>query len=394
MELSKERVAYLLEAFTSQKATSQEEKELMEWMHEAQEDAELMDFVKELWEKYQPGQHRSDVNWDVMFDRIVSGAQVVSIVPQPKRMRTWWPHIAVAAVLFFLLAGAYFFFFNRSSGPTLANKNEQPHDVKPPETNRATIKLSNGQTVYLDSVANGLLVRQNNVKVVKLADGKIAYSGSTAEVIYNELFNPRGSKVVDMVLSDGSHVWLNAGSSIRFPVAFAGNERKVSITGEAYFEIAHNPGMPFKVVKGETAITVLGTHFNVNGYEDETEIKVTLLEGKVKVSRGSETEDLKPGQQARVGDKIAISGDVDMEKVMAWKNGRFVFEMADIESIMRQLARWYDLDVKYEGKITSQFGGSISRQVNLSEIFKILEATGSIKCKVEGRAVTVQPGGF
>ena len=159
------------------------------------------------------------------------------------------------------------------------------NDVNPPGTNRAAITLANGQTIYLDSAANGSLTTQENVEIVKLADGQIVYRGSARETVYNTLTNPRNSKVIDITLADGSRVWLNAGSSLVFPVAFTGRERKVSVTGEAYFEVAHRAAIPFKVRKGETEITVLGTRFNVNAYDDDDALRVTLLERSVKVSR-------------------------------------------------------------------------------------------------------------
>ncbi|HSC39116.1 MAG TPA: FecR domain-containing protein, partial [Chitinophagaceae bacterium] len=209
----------------------------------------------------------------------------------------------VAAACFILLAGlgSYRLFFHHNALPgKLANTNIAP-DIKAPQTNRATITLSTGQRVYLDSVATGNLAQQGGVKVVKLADGLIAYNGTSRETGSNTLSNPRGSKVIDITLADGSQIWLNAGSTITYPIAFTGNNRKVSMTGEAYFEVAHNPSRPFIVSKGGMEVEVLGTHFNINAYDDDKNIQVTLLKGSVKVNKGPASHLLKPGEQAQVG---------------------------------------------------------------------------------------------
>lgn len=264
-----------------------------------------------------------------------------------------------------------------------------------PAINRATIQLANGQIVYLDSTANGIVATQSNVQLKKLADGNITYNGSstTPTVSYNTLTNPRGSKVINITLNDGSRVWLNAGSSVTYPVAFAGRERKVSIIGEAYFEVAHNAAMPFKVIKENMEVTVLGTHFNVNAYDDESDIKVTLLEGRVKMSiLHNQWAMMKPGEQAVATDagKLEIKKGIDMEMVMAWKNGEFQFgEATSIADIMKQLARWYDVDIEYKAMVTGHIGGVISRDVNISQVLKMLEMTGGVKFDVEGRKMVV-----
>jgi transmembrane sensor len=307
--------------------------------------------------------------------------------------------VAVAAAILIISTGTYFYLQNKNEKPNTVAETPIPTDIKAPQTNRATITLTSGQKVFLDSAANGQLATQNNVKLIKTAEGKIAYDGSlpvqNATLIYNTLTNPKGSRVIDMKLTDGTHVWLNAGSSLTYPVAFAGKERNVEITGEAYFEVARNAAMPFTVKKlnDDTKIQVLGTHFNVNAYDDENAIKVTLLEGSVRVTNGNNKSLLKPGQQAKINDKgIKVSNDVDTEEVMAWKNGKFQFgDASDIATIMRQVSRWYDVDIEYQGNISGGIGGSISRDVNASQVFKMLETTGVVKFKIEGKKVTVMP---
>lgn len=309
--------------------------------------------------------------------------------------------LAVAAsIITVIVLSSYYVFFRPSVEKNII-ANTTPADINAPASNRALITLSDGRTVYLDSVGNGALVSQSGANVIKTADGKIIYapSGSESqhdESIYNTLINPRGSKVIDMTLTDGSRVWLNAGSSVTYPVLFNGQDRVVSITGEAYFEITHNAAKPFKVTKGNMEITVLGTHFNVNAYDDEGEMKVTLLEGSVKVStnqRASYSKMLKPGQQAGIKqNNIETFNDVDLESVMSWKNGIFYFNNASIEMIMRQVANWYDVEVEYQGNVRNEyFGGTISRSENISQLIKALELTKTIKINIQGKKLIISP---
>jgi transmembrane sensor len=338
------------------------------------------------------GWQRIKANFNFAF------AEEAPVIPMSIKFN--WKKLAVAASIIGIIGIATYFIINNEKtivrGPSSIVTTT---DVAPPDKNRAMIKLADGTTVYLDSARNGELAMQGGVKVVKTEDGKIVYEttddGPQTTVKYNTLNNPRGSKVIDMTLADGSRVWLNAGSSVTYPVAFAGNERKVSITGEAYFEVAHNAKMPFKVSKGEMEVTVLGTHFNVNAYDDEGNIKVTLLEGSVKVSSVNRDQSsvLKLGEQAIAanGGELNVVKGVDVEQVMSWKNGLFDFgSKTSLEEIMRQVARWYDVDVVYEVSLKENFGGSISRSVNVSEVLKKLELTGRVKFNVEGKKITVK----
>lgn len=290
-----------------------------------------------------------------------------------------------------------------------------PADVKAPQTNRATITLANGQQVALDSLNKGLLARQGNIQLVKLDDGQIAYQAASGAIIKelqnNTLYNPRGSKVIDMTLSDGSHVWLNAGSSVTYPVAFVGKERKVAITGEAYFEVSPDASKPFYVSKGNIEVVVLGTHFNVKAYDDEEDMKVTLIQGSVKVLNTSAIDSssdrnpnslsgvmLSPGQQAAVtvekgvtARPIRIVPHPDLEAVMAWKDGLFNFNKVPLQDVMRQLARWYDVEVEYQGVVTAKtLGGEMQRDLNLSEVLDGLRDIG-VHFKIEGKKLIVMP---
>lgn len=287
--------------------------------------------------------------------------------------------VAAASVL--LLAGVLWFVTRRSDEAQLP-VTAKVIDVKAPVSNRASISLGDGRTVYLDSVSNGALAKIGDVDLVKLGDGKIMYSGSTGEVRYHTLNNPRGSKVIDIGLSDGTHVWLNAGSSLTYPVAFAsGGDRKVSMKGEAYFEVAKNKGVGFVVEKEEVSVRVLGTHFNVKAYDNEPDLKVTLLEGSVRVQQKQRALLLKPGEQAVVNsDAVSLVANVDAEEALAWKNGFTSFHGADISAVLRELERWYNIETVVKGEMKQKrFRTETDRAAPLRDILQVIFDDNQIK---------------
>lgn len=313
-----------------------------------------------------------------------------------------WVKIAVAASVIFLLTGYYLYLAPISNKRVAESvKISSINKDIAPGGNKAVLTLADNSVIVLDNIKNGALTQQGNVTISKLADGQLAYLSSnekSSEVLYNLITTPRGGQY-QLILADGSKVWLNAASSIRFPTRFSGSERKVEITGEAYFEVTKNAAIPFKVyIKtsgGEDGIVeVLGTHFNINSYEDEVDIKTTLLEGSVKVSTGKNSRILTPGQQADLKNNgmLYLIEDANINEVMAWKNGKFQFDEAtDITTIMKQIARWYDIEIEYKEKITSHIGGSISRDVHISKVLEMLEMTGTLKFQINGKKVIVQP---
>lgn len=268
-------------------------------------------------------------------------------------------------------------------------------DRKPPSSVNAILTLENGKTIVLDSVAKGEVVTVPGARIMKLADGRIRYEAiqnDTKNVQYNTLTVPRGSKIVELILDDGSLAVLNAASSITYPSIFTGHQRTVQMSGEAYFEIVKNKAMPFIVKNGTTRVEVLGTHFNVNAYENENTTNVTLIEGSVKVSQLQNNRDivLRPGQGAKIDDDIHLVDNVDVDEVLAWKAGKFKFgEYESIGTVMRQISRWYDVEIKYEGNVKGHIGGTISRQANVSQVLKLLEMTGVVKFKYDGEKITV-----
>lgn len=317
-------------------------------------------------------------------------------IQQPVVKMRWFKWAAAAAVILIVSTISFLILNNRIQSKQVAvnqlQQKELTNDIAPGQTG-AILTLANGEKILLDSTGNGSLAKQGNTSVIK-KDGELVYTndGKAAEVVYNTMTTPRGRQF-NLVLADGSKVWLNAASSITFPTAFTGKERKVTITGEAYFEIAHNAAVPFVVEKGNSSVQVLGTHFNINAYDDESTISVTLLEGSVKVNSGSADNIIAPGQQAQLkkDGKITLLNDVDVDNVVAWKNGRIHFEGVDIETVMRQMSRWYDVEIVYDKKLDDLFYADIPRNTMLSDVLKALELTKNVHFKIEGRKVIVVP---
>jgi ferric-dicitrate binding protein FerR (iron transport regulator) len=343
--------------------------------------------------------HRDEGQRDAWQELIKARIMRQIDVPETKKvfffkpLVKWWAAASVIAVLGVLSYWA----LSRKATRIAPVAKVQKTDVAAPASNKATVTLANGQQLFLDGAGNGALAVEGNVKVVKLANGEIAYqqgagSASATEMVYNTLSNPRGSQVIRVVLADGTKVWLNAASSLRYPVSFIGKGRAVSITGEAYFEIADDASRPFVVRSGAMDVRVLGTHFNINAFGDNgDDIRVTLLEGSIRINSGDGTALVKPGQQAVVTKDIRVRNDVDLDQVMAWKNGYFQFDNAGLKSVLQEVSRWYDVDVIYEGyNRPRQFVGEIQRDLSLSEILKLLEKN-KVRFKIEGKKLMVIP---
>ncbi len=305
--------------------------------------------------------------------------------------------IAVAASLIGVLLLTAFVFINKGGSKGIVKANVSEHQFKDdvsPGGDKATLILADGSIVVLDDAQNGILAQQGNSKVVKLG-GKLSYNPinkSSKEILYNTISTPNGGQY-QLELPDGSLVWLNATSSIRFPTSFVDKERRVEITGEAYLEVAKNRDKPFIVTVNNAEIQVLGTHFNINAYLDEDDVKTTLLEGSVKFVNGGNANILKPGQQSQLikNGTVKVVSSVDVEKVVAWKNGFFDFDNAGIETIMRQLSRWYNVEIEYNGKTDDLFIAEMRRNIKLSDALKALELTGKVRFEIEGKKIIVMP---
>jgi len=296
-----------------------------------------------------------------------------------------------AAILLLIIGSAAFYFWPKTNNQPLATKSiEKTNDILPGHEG-AVLSLSDGTKIVLDSAQNGALALQGDVQIVK-QNGQILYKGKNDEVVYNNITTERG-RMWSVTLSDGTKVWLNAESSLRYPLTFAGNERLVEMTGEAYFEVAHNATMPFKVKVANQVVEVLGTHFNINAYTNEPSVRTTLLEGLVRISKGNSQELIHPNEEASVSNNSANIkiNKVDAQNAIAWKNGYFSFHNADLKTVMRQLSRWYDIDVVYDKNIPHlEFEGAIDRSLNLSAVLRILEKT-RVEFKIEDKKLIILP---
>jgi len=307
---------------------------------------------------------------------------------------------AAASILLILSIGGYFLLPRQQPAQTLVHN--QPQDIAP-GSNRATLTLANGQKIILTKGLMGKLAQQGNTSIQVNGGNAITYNAAgnaitAAPVAYNTLSTVRGEQSpYPLVLADGTRIWLNAASSITFPTAFMGKERKVTVTGEAYFEVMHNAAQPFSVnVNGHT-IEDIGTHFNISAYDDEPAMRTTLLEGAVRVRLNQQNTEalLKPGQQAVIpaGKNTIRTKVVDVDEVMAWKNGYFDFDDENLEGVMRKISRWYDVDIVYaDNNLKTQvFGGTVSRFKTVSQVLKKLALTNTVHFKIEGKKITVIP---
>jgi hypothetical protein len=331
-----------------------------------------------------------------ILDRIrsrMNEGKVISINKKP------WRLLMAAAIFIGLLATGYFWFLQptpNESQNELANVGNEGEIL--PGRAGAILQLANGQSLLLDTMQNGAVILQENLRIIK-EDGKIRYEavqagGATLASLTNTVSTPTGRKW-NLQLPDGSSVWLNSESAITYPLAFNGTERKVQMSGEAYFDIVHNDRLPFRVQAGSLLIEDLGTAFNVNAYPDNVFQQVTLVEGlaQVKSSKAGATNaiDLKPGQQVEASNegKLQVNSKVNVEDVIAWKNGQFKFSEGTINEVMSAAARWYGITVTYEGPIKEHFVLNLSRDLPLSALLEILESTGSVRFEVSGKQVKV-----
>lgn len=391
MEHFKSRLAWLFFRYQQGICTDEERMEFLDMVTKEENQEELNRLFKDAIAETDIDQVLDPVKADQIYNAIVTDTKTeVSKSSLVKKMGLK-KIIVAASVILLISLGVYQMIPVDSKRTAIVQNNNNGVKTIKPGTDNAILTLSDGSTIVLDKAADGSLAYQGSVEVKKI-NGQIKYQGTNGtEQLYNTISTARGNQY-QVVLSDGSKVWLDAASSIRFPTSFNGKERKVEITGQAYFEVAHNPDAPFKVDVNGLQITVLGTHFNVNAYGDEAEIKTTLLEGSVKLSKGNLISVLKPGQQGSVGSNgnIAVQNDVDVDEVVAWKNGAFIFNRQDMKSIMRQISRWYDVDVVYNGEPTKEtFSGIVSRKTSVDQVLKIMEANGA-RFTIEGRKIIVQ----
>ena len=394
----------LLKRFRSGECTDAEKQLVEAWYNELINTGELE------WEEGEKESiQATGENW-LMQNIADDELQYVPVRRMHTAAKAWW----TAAAILVLMTGVAFYLNSKQQAALLAKKDETLKNDVAPGSNKAVLTLANGTTIVLDDASNGVVAKEGNAKVLKPADGQLLYEqeeeSEHGPLAYNTLATPRSGQY-QLILPDGSKVWLNSESSIHYPISFAENERRVQISGEAYFEVAKlklssGQQVPFIVEKGDMQVEVLGTHFNVNAYNDESAIKTTLLEGKVRVVKhetGNGKREkpneisvvLKPGEQAvlsRGHSPLTIHHSTDVDNVVAWKNGLFHFESADVKTVMRQLARWYDVDVVYEGATVKNdpLFVEISRNTRLSDVLKVLQESGSARFTIQGKKIIVK----
>jgi len=395
--MSASTLAYLFDRYFNGLATPEEREALMELLAKEGNEAAVQRLMEEAWNDFQAEHPVFDEGKSRQILQNVLAGAPEEVAPRSRLFSI--ARVAAAAALVFVVAGALYFLGRQKDlrGTIAAGRPDTSRLVRdiPPGRDGAVLTLANGRQIVLDSVPNGELSIQGNTRIVKQG-GRLAYVSQGAagqEMLYNTMNIPRG-KQYQLILPDGSHVWLNAASSIRYPTSFTGKERKVEITGEAYFEVAKNV-KAFRVKIGEAEVDVLGTHFNIMAYDEETAVKTTLLEGAVRVIRSNASHLLKPGQQAQLNRNekgITVIDDAPLDETVAWKDGLFFFNRVSLPAIMRQIARWYDVKVLYEGEMPDlEFGGKISRNNNISEVLKILELSSKVHFRVEDKTIIVMP---
>jgi len=396
-EASADRVAYLVAGYLRQTLTEKEHDELDDWMTANDENQKLFEELTDPATIERGLNEMERVNVGAAMERIKSKIRFTDQVETKKKKR-WMPYSIAASII--LLAGLVIFFM--ANRKTKTGKAEIVNVIQP-GGNFAELILSNGKVVNLYEAKNGLIDSTNGNEVLKAADGQISYENhSNGENEFHVLKTPAGGQY-SVTLPDGSRVWLNSLSSLKYPVSFSGTERVVELEGEGYFEVAKEKaaditgmelGRRFVVkLKNGSQVEVLGTHFNIMAYDDEKNIQATLIEGSVTLRSATMGSTLSPGYQSTIVEHgfIETKANADTSMALAWKNGMFQFKDAIIENVMRQVARWYNVEIVYEGKVNHHFNATIYRKESIDKLLHVLEETNEVHFKVEGRKIVVRP---
>lgn len=392
------RITYLFKKYYNKTASPGEVTQLFQQLDRLP-DEELVAMMHNEWENIQQDESLFDSvkSLEILNTILTSTVSEKHVLKEAKIIKfSGIRRISIAAaVLIFISIGIYLFTSTEIDPQIPRFSKVIIHEI-PPGGKRAVLTLTNGRTIILDSLKNGTIVKTSTFEINKTEEGLLVYHSykSNNKTIGSSEFNiistPRGGEY-KVILPDGSKVWLNAASSIKFPAVFSGNTREIYLNGEAYFEVAKNSSIPFRVRSKYAEIQVLGTHFNARAYNDELSVKTTLVEGSVKIRTRSTVNLLKPGEQAVLErNNLTIIKDVDVEEQLAWKNGLFQFKDASLENVMKQAALWYDLTIHYEGKISKRhLTGKISRKVNASEFLNMLKYTG-VEYKRSGKDIFIK----
>ena len=381
----------MLKRYADNSASAEEVKEMLVLLKTAGGEVALKELVTEIWNEDETPP-LSEKDWDRMWSAVDQ-----EMGTRPVRVQRIWGSIAAALLLMVGAGAAYWKLAGREKKAEPVAAQNVKKDIAP-GGNKAVLTLANGSTIVLDNAHDGVLAQQGGTNIMKLDAGSLAYNtegrGSVA-LMYNTIATPNGGQY-QVILPDGSKVWLNAASSLRFPTRFEGKERSVELTGEAYFEVAKNGSKPFRVkLPGNGMdVQVLGTEFDVMAYANEQTSNTTLVSGKVNVVSKGSVRMLEPGKQAILDNqtKDMRVADANVEQVVAWKNGLFRFRETGIRELMRQVERWYNVQVVYEAEGKDQdFTGVVSRSQPVSALLQMLELTGTVHFRIEDKKIIVLP---
>ncbi|TCC87098.1 FecR family protein [Pedobacter hiemivivus] len=394
--MEEKELSEFLKKFSRNQYTAQEHDAFMNWFQRLSRDkmGQVMDMYQEMIDE------RDERTYPELTEKIEARLNALD-VHKEARIVTLWPklkYIAVACAAFLCIGvGLYYFNTGRKNSALVENKVFENKILQ--GSNKAVLKLADGSEIILDAAKVGKLAEQQQTSIYKEKDGQLVFDASALNgkdqsgvIAYNSLATPRGGQYM-LKLPDGTRVWLNSASSLRFPTTFSGKERMVELTGEGYFEVVKDKTKPFKVKTTNQTVEVLGTHFNINAYAEEPAVVTTLLEGSVKLAKSGtdKVQLLKPGQQAKLTNVFTVY-EVDPDAFVDWKDGYFKFSREDIQSIMRKVSRWYDVDVVYEGTLTKEgFVGTVPRSKNIKELLDALKLTGLMNYRIEGDRVVITP---
>ena len=382
--ITQERLKYLIEVCNSQQASPVELEELDHWYASFEQDQDLTSSL--------------NANEKAALEQKLLGKINTRLDMPVYQLK--WRYFAVAAAVLILISAGIGFYRSYTTSNEVPVYAKHKNDIAPGK-NKAMLTLADGSVIDLNEQANGILASQQHIKIVKTADGTLKYEGGAsanksdekniAGAGLNTISIPRGGQY-QIILPDGSKVWLNSASSLKYPAVFADSKREVELSGEAYFEIAHDKTKPFTVRSAGQLLKVLGTRFNINSYPDKSPAKTTLLEGSIALSENADgpVRKMSPGQQAVLTPSGFQIAAVDTEESVAWKNGYFLFKNTDLKTLLAQLERWYDVDIIYDAHAEKRFYGKISRDVKLSSVLNMLEVTSNIKFRIEGRSVILK----
>jgi len=391
-----ERLYYLLDNYIKNHLTETEQAELKDLVNDPGNEETIKLLMDASWEN-------PNIKWDFtegQENRIRQ--EILHHYPFPKKQKrktSRYVILAAAAITLLIIGPLYFIKQRQMTGKEMEQSqiSFNSNDIKP-GGNKAILTLENGQVIVLDSARKGKIADQGGIVALKVADGQVTYDTAFTKlggIVYNTLSTPNGGQYM-IELQDKTKVWLNAASSLHFPIAFNGDDRRVDLTGEAYFEVAHNAKKPFYVRVNGTTIKVLGTHFNVQGYTDDENITTSLLEGSVTVGSnkaGVPEEILLPNQQAVTtsNGSIELLKNSDIELAVAWKNGQMAYKNESIYNILKQAARWYDVVIEYRGILKDSYTIDLPRNTSVIEFMKMLESNGGVHFELKGRTIIVKP---